>query len=300
MRDLVRRGHEAVVLFPGTHDYDLDGVRVLGDPRGRQRAWRGADVALTHLDRTRVAIQQSRRTGVPLVHLVHNHRQLAYHRVRPDDAALVVFNSWWLAREHKDWPGPSMVLPPPVFAEDYRTTPGDRITLVNLTEAKGAPLFWKLAEAMPDRLFLGVLGAYGHQIVPDPVPPNVEVIPNTANMRDDVYARTCILLVPSSYESYGRVAIEAAASGIPVVAHPTPGLLESLGSSGVFRDREDINSWIGILTTLLDAPLAYADVSADMVARSAELDPTADLDLFETALADLAAQPKRRRHHGRG
>lgn len=300
LSDLVRRGHECVVLFPRTHDYELDGVRYLCDPQGRRKAWTGADVALTHLDQTRTAIRMSRETGVPLVHLVHNDRQLRHHRVQPKDAPLVVFNSWWLAREYeKWWPGAHMVLPPPVFAEDYRTTPGDCITLVNLTEAKGAPLFWKLAEVMPDRPFLAAKGAYGVQIIPDPVPPNVTVIDNTGNARDDIYARTRVLLMPSSYESWGRCAIEAAASGIPTIAHPTPGLVESLDYAGVFALREVLQEWLRHLE-LLDDPAHYAAMSQLVLTRSAELDPTADLDLLETALLDLAAQPRRRRGSARG
>ena len=43
----------------------------------------------------------------------------------------------------------------------------------------------------------------------------MRVVDHTTDMRS-VYAQTRVLLVPSVYESYGRVALEAAASGIPL------------------------------------------------------------------------------------
>ncbi|WP_262928542.1 glycosyltransferase family 4 protein [Streptomyces sp. CBMA152] len=51
-------------------------------------------------------------------------------------------------------------------------------------------------------------------------------------MREHVYSRSRVILMPSLYESWGRVAVEAFASGIPVIAHTTPGLVESMGEAG--------------------------------------------------------------------
>src|SRR5690606_41527203 len=104
---------------------------------------------------------------------------------------------------------------PPVMDEEYATERGDGVTLINLYPPKGAATFWTLAERMPDVKFLAVIGGYGHQDVREL--PNVEVMPNIPGrrMRDEVYARTKILLMPSEYESWGRVGVEAMASGIP-------------------------------------------------------------------------------------
>lgn len=301
LRGLVWRGHEAVVLRPSRAEPEttFEGITLLADPRMRRRAWADADVAITHLDLTRLCIRMRRETGVPLVHLVHNERQMSFHRVRPQETDLVVYNSWWIAQRYEGWAAPSLVVPPPVFAEDYRTErTGEAITLVNLSEAKGAPLFWKLAEAMPGRRFIAVLGAYAEQVVPDLLPANVELVTNTPDMRS-VYARTRVVLMPSSYESWGRVAIEAAASGIPTIAHPTPGLVESLDFAGIFADREDVAAWVQAIEDL-DHPSRYGEASDAARARATELDPTADLDLLETALLDLAERPRRRRAAGKG
>jgi len=66
--------------------------------------------------------------------------------------------------------------------------------------------------------------------------------------------------MPSEYESWGRVGVEAMASGIPVIAHPTPGLQESLGDAGVFVDRNDIDGWERAIRRLL-TPRAYGTAS---------------------------------------
>lgn len=291
-RDMTRRGHEVQVVCIGPgRPGDFQGVMVhVCPPSSRQRRlYEWADVVLTHLERTRDAARLSQAAGKPLVHVVHNDTQLAAHHVRPEHADLVVFNSRWV-QEAASWPGRQMVLYPPVSADEYRATPGDAITLINLTEQKGAPLFYELAQRMPDRRFIGVLGGYGRQIVPDILPPNVTILPNTPDIRS-VYQRTRILLMPSSYESWGRVAIEAAASGIPTVANPTPGLREALGQSGLFADRGDPEAWVAILRSM-ETPEIYDRQSELVRARCRELDPTTQLDELEQALLSLPGQPE--------
>jgi glycosyltransferase involved in cell wall biosynthesis len=58
-----------------------------------------------------------------------------------------------------------------------------------------------------------------------------------------------VLMVPSVHESYGMAAVEALASGIPVIAHPTPGLREALGDAGTFVDRADVRVWVAAVAS---------------------------------------------------
>jgi glycosyltransferase involved in cell wall biosynthesis len=221
------------------------------------------------------------------VHLVHNERQLRRYNVDPDRTPLVMFNSISLAGA-VGWPGRSIVVRPPVFAEDYRVEQtGTAITLVNLMQSKGAGTFFELARAMPDREFLAVVGAYGLQVTPGDVP-NVTFLPTQTDARE-IYRRTRVLLMPSEYESWGRVGIEAAASGIPTIAHPTPGLLESLAGAGTFVDREDLDGWVDAIEGL-DLPYRYAWMSLQARRRSEELDPTEDLDRLEEALVRVVEE----------
>ncbi len=241
------------------------------------------DVIFTHLDRTRHVIRTNAGRK-HLVHLIHNDQQLRYHRVKPREASLVVANSQWIRRAIK-WPGNTIVVPPPVHPERYKTTPGDALTLINLGENKGAPLFWQLARILKDRHFVAVKGGYSEQIVPDRVPSNVDIVEHTPAIRD-VYSRTRILLVPSAYESWGRVGIEAAASGIPTIAHPTPGLLESLGDAGTFADRGNVADWVEAIWAF-DNPEHYREKSEQALARSAQLHPAAHLDALDERLREI-------------
>lgn len=251
LRAFVAAGDTATVAVRDYHGepYEIDGVEVY--PHSAVEDLAGdADVLITHLDLTRHAATLARRTGLPLVHLIHNDSQLRYHKVRRDDAALVVFNSDWLAQACK-WDGPQLVCRPHVRVADYQTTPGDAVTLINLSKSKGAQMFYALASKTPQQPFLGVVGAYGDQDRRKGLP-NVEILPNTPRMRDEVYARTRVLLMPSRYESWGRCAVEAACSGIPTIANPTRGLVEALGDAGVWAGVQSRGEWIEALRCLDD------------------------------------------------
>jgi glycosyltransferase involved in cell wall biosynthesis len=282
---LVRHGHQVQVFTSLDRDapYEHDGVHVAPLLAGAQldTAIATCDVVLSHCGDAHKAAKLAARWGKPNVRMAHGR---ITDPAALDGAALVVFNSHSLA-ESVDCPVPSVVVHPPVDPARYRTAPGELVTLVNLCWAKGGELFWRLARSMPDVGFLGVLGGYGHQIVDRW--PNVEVIPATEDMRT-VYGRTRVLLMPSEAETWGRTGVEAFASGIPVIAHPTPGLVESLGPAGIFVDRDDADGWVTGIRRLLDNPAAWSTASTAALARSAQLRPAEDLDRFRTALEDIA------------
>lgn len=301
MRRLVERGHRVDVLLSAvdplvTADYKHDGVRVYqrrgkADPTRWFHAEQPPDVVISHLENVNRATLLARMYGVPVVHVQHNHiaqTTAQLERYRPD---MVVFNTQWMREFYEGWAAekgttlpPHVVIPPPTDPSDYTTNPGDMVTLVNLYAEKGAHLFYKLAQLRPDLKFLGVVGGYGHQVIREDLP-NVEIVPHipSERMRDEVYSRTRLLLVPSSYESYGRVAAEAMCSGIPVIAHPTPGLLECVGKGGLFADREYPEEWVAHLARL-DKPREYAKASRAASTRAAKFTPDKDLDRFADAL----------------
>jgi glycosyltransferase involved in cell wall biosynthesis len=146
---------------------------------------------------------------------------------------------------------------------------GDCITLINANVNKGVQQFLGLARAMPDHKFLGILPYYGERNVP-PSPDNIEWIPFQNDIRD-VLKRTRILLVPSYYESFGRVAVEAMVNGIPVLyskpvansVYPggsTEGLDEWIRPAGIGLPRDVTQEWVDAVRGL-DDPEAYSQKS---------------------------------------
>jgi len=197
-----------------------------------------------------------------------------------------VFNSRHLAESLSRFTS-GIVVHPPVDADEYRVEQtGDHITLINLMESKGADVFWRLAAALPDVPFLGVKGGYGKQMIRAGLP-NVTIMDHTPQIRR-AYAQTKILLMPSTYESWGRVGIEAMVSGIPVVAAPTPGLTEALGDAGTFVEHRDLEGWVSTIRRLLDDPEVYAKASSAAAQRALDLDPADDLARFCDAVEALA------------
>ena len=303
LRSLVDRGHTAnVVLTVDDGDpYELDGVRVW--PRtGRTDPYKflaDADLVLSHSDSGSQASTLAQMCGRPLALVVHNTRTATELTLRRHPAALLVFNSRHMQDRFASIGRRSVLVRPPVHAADYATNPGDRVTLINLSRDKGAEVFWSLAERLPQRKFLGVVGGYGDQIVHDL--PNVEVLDHVPHdrMRDEVYARTQVLLMPSLHESWGRTGIEAMASGIPVLASPTDGLCESLGAAGVFADVADVDGWERQLVALLDRRRWHA-ASRRARAHVTGLDPAAELQAWCDAVEDVTGLHHRRQEVRRG
>lgn len=304
LRPLVERGHDVQVWLSrygkAVEAYEYRGVQVvpLQARLDFPSAVRRADVLLAHLETVPSTSSLARGYGKPMVVVCHNTFRPTFRDMAAGGTALAVYNSLWMQAEAELFfaeypksirPAGTLVVRPPVFASEYAAKkPGDRVTLINCNPEKGGHVLEALARRMPDQKFLAVTGAYGQQILPDL--PNVEVVEHVRgeDMRERVYARTRVLLMPSSYESWGRAGCEALASGIPVVAHPTPGLCESLGEAGIFVDRADVAGYEAVLRKLLQ-PAEYRLAGKRAKARSAELDPAADLSAWCEAVEALAA-----------
>lgn len=291
LRGMVNRGHECRVLASEiNHDYEIDGVQVLGvrqnqEPFAREQfAW--SDVAITHLNCTGSAMRAARDTSKPLVHLVHNHFQLKFHNVRPVRAQLCIFNTEWVRRASPM--DPSIVLHP-IVEKDVYAVPreGERVTFVNLTTTKGANVFYELSRRLPKIQFLGVKGAYGVQEVPAEDLPNVTIWEHTPDIQH-VYRQTKVILMPSDYESFGRIAVEAACSGIPSIVHPTEGLREALGPAGIYCDRDKIDDWEKEIVRLYSDSGYYEERSAAALSLANSLQPQKALDQAEAALIIVA------------
>lgn len=305
---LIAHGHEIrVILHQATMHkihvpYEYEGVTVL-PPTGHLDAYRWADVIITHLDFTQYTLLQAMQINKPIVHFVHNDIQYSSIVNSPYKNQHIVYNSQWIA-DKKMYPNDFTVLHPPCDADYYDVNPNpienEFITLVSLNENKGGKLFYEIAEAMPDKKFLGVKGSYDHQIIREDLP-NVMIYPNTPDIRD-VYKLTRTLLMPSKYESWGRTATEAMCSGIPVICTPTPGLKENCAGAGIYvgkpyKDPEPgqpyvnpgkAEDWVKQIRKL-DNEKYYRVVSDLSRKRAKELNPVEELDNLEKYLCAIAS-----------
>jgi hypothetical protein len=301
LRPLVDRGHDVSVWlsrYGRAHEpYEYRGIQVvpLETRLDFAAAVRKADVLVSHLECVPSTAALARGYSKPVVVICHNTHRPSFRDAAAGGTALAVYNSQWMRAEAELFlaeypksvrPAAELIVRPPVFAEEYATKPGRKVTLVNCNPEKGGRVLESLARRMPEIEFMAVRGAYGEQVLPDL--PNVEIVEHLdgTQMRERVYACTRVLLMPSSYESWGRVGVEALASGIPVIAHPTPGLCESLGEAGIFVDRNDVAGYEAVLRKVLQ-PAEYRLASKRAKARSAELDPAAELAAWCDAVEAL-------------
>lgn len=146
---------------------------------------------------------------------------------------------------------------------------GDCITLVNANQNKGVAQFIALARRMPERKFLGVIPYYGELSLP-PAPDNIEWIPFDDDIRN-ILKRTRILVMPSYYESFGRIAVEAMYNGIPVIysrpatkpKYPggsTEGVQAWISPAGIPCNRENVEEWVSAINDL-DSEETYTTLS---------------------------------------
>lgn len=287
LKDLQNKGHQIKVLLHQANHYKIknnyvfDGIDVFPPQENViDSLMRWSHAVFTHLDYTKWTIASAALYKKPVFHLIHNsHPYPEIINARHNQH--IVYNSLWL-KNLLNYQWPNFIMTPPV---DYRIydlqiepAKNEYITLINTNENKGGKIFEKIAQAMPNKRFLGVLGSYDEQVKGSL--PNLKYVPNTSEI-SQYYRQTRILLMPSEYESWGRTATEAMCSGIPVISSEAEGLKENCGSAGIYiKDRNDIKSWVNAINRL-DEKKAYEEASRKAKNRSRDHDPRKALDEFE-------------------
>ena len=240
-------------------------------------------VVLAQLDRAREILALAKRHGCRTVLYVldldhpENFRAL---EAEPD--VVLAVSDFTRGELERRFGRESHVLYPLVDIDRYRTPRREEfVTMINPVGAKGVKIALELAERLPAQRFLFVEGWGTHPAIVE----RIERLPNATYMRKQldmraVYAETRILLVPSQWqEAFGRVVVEAQASGIPVIASRTGGLPEAVGHGGILiDDYRDPASWLPALQRLLDDRAAYREVSERAIANTDRFDLRRGLD----------------------
>jgi D-inositol-3-phosphate glycosyltransferase len=106
------------------------------------------------------------------------------------------------------------------------------------------------------------------------------------------YRAADVCLVPSRSESFGLVALEAAACGTPVVAAAVGGLrtLVSHGVSGYLVEGRDADAYAAYVAKLLDDPVMAADMRREATARAQRYRWSITAARLRRLYADLTAR----------
>lgn len=278
---LISQGYDVTVISSYGR-FEFEGVK--GVPKSEYSHHMAmSDVIFTHLDWTGECIRLNERNNRPIFWFMH--ATMDYPSVRRAwKKVIVVYNSEHAKKTIPFHANIGFVLEPPI--KEINAKPGDCITLINISEAKGGRVLKTIAENMPDKKFIGVKGSYGQQVLNQP--PNVEIVENTSDLTE-VYSRSRLVLMPSVYESWGMVGVEAMSCGIPVLASDIWGLKESLGDAGIFLNRNKAEDWIDMIKKL-DDKKEYSKASKKAKARVQELKDRSKMKDFEEEIRRITGK----------
>lgn len=284
--------YDLFVAVPGYPKRTFEGIRCF-DLHDTETLWKVAQSShVLHTNTCRFRdkmLWMSRITGTPCVEWIHTDNYVRSIGPHWNDSRLqgrqwTVFNSASLRSTRKDLPDATTRIFFP--AVDYRAYGIETekkapkyVTLSNVNDNKGGALLIQLAKALPDMEFQGILGGYRKQIVYNGLP-NLKYIPHTTEIKD-VYAKTWVQIMPSKEETWGRTAVEAMSSGIPLVVSPTPGLRECCGDAALYCDRADLDAWVTTLRKLKMDRAFYESRSTAALERARAVDPRPDLQRME-------------------
>lgn len=276
-KHLVSNGHKVTVSIDADEEYIYDNIPVVTNKTFVEYHYTWADAIITHLNHAGTAIELGRKFNKPVFHLLHNNDPY-FELFNSPSNNFIIYNSEALKKE-------LMLSLPSIVARpylDYNFYSSDKdhyfnqyITLVNCCMGKGVDIMHRLADAMPGFRFMGVKGAYGNQIIENSHYRNIQYLPMQPDMRT-VYDQTRIVIIPSTYESWGLVASEAMAAGIPVICTPTAGLKENCGDAAIYAERA-VQPYKEAIENLLDK--GYYD---DLVRRGKKRNKTNDLNKILT------------------
>lgn len=243
------------------------------------------DLIITQHAEQRNAALVARDLNIPSVQIIHNASDAA-RQFHNTEHSLFVYCSLTAQHKFQRYNRPNCVINPVCWQAQHKPDElGDHITAVNMQKVKGVDTFRRVAASMPDRKFLGVQGGYGTQEFH--AFKNIAYHPTTFDMKNDVWGRTRVFLFPSLMETWGMTGVEAMMAGIPVIAHPNPGVVESHRFAPIYVDRDDTDGWVDAIRSLDDSEV-WREYSNRSLRQAGFLDPEPQLALWVELVEGLA------------
>jgi hypothetical protein len=187
----------------------------------------------------------------------------------------IVYTSEWI---RKSWGFPGIVFQP-ILKLKLVATSRNQITGI-LNSVEEARQFFKLGRALPEFYFLGISRNLKLRRQPER---NIVVWPWAAGTLVWM-EETGILCCYSG----NWAAVEAAASGIPVLCAPDPVLKEILGPAGSYRPTSE---WAATIRELKTNIVAYENASKYVIKATAEWNSKGDAERLKLLVEDASPRP---------
>ena len=276
LKDFQTTGSEVSVLVPKCkkiEPFEYDSIK---GAETNEENWKNyidqADLIITQLDFSAMVMDYCLKIKKPVIFILHCHIPRDNKYIKNPNV-IKVFNSKYIyntaLKETLEIGGKSFIIYPFTDYQKYKEYATkdlnyrQYITFINPQRCKGADVFYELAKAFPKKKFLVVEGGYySHLQDIQKDLPNVSVHKNTDNIIEDIYLKSRIVLQPSRWETYGMVASETRAMGLPcIVNYHSEGLRENIGKVGLYAytpekdaTKKNIKSYIDLINALDHQP----------------------------------------------
>ncbi len=292
---LIAAGWRVIIVLHSWQQASLDGVELIKfDPAEgpeQEAIFRAADVFFCQNYVAQEALKVLEPYGKPIVYFLHIEKEKEdVLQTRFGVPLAVVYNSL-TQKEQNPTVHPSTIVRPFIewssFKPRGREIMNGPVVLLNCNENKGGGVLRTLAKEMRDVQFVGVRGGYSKQIDDDDSQSSNLIYRPLAEDPRPVYEEAGVIIMPSKSESWGRVALEAMASGVPVIVSTAGGLRESTGGAAAATCRiDDINCWAQTIRRLRSDVEFYRACIGSGLRRIEDLQAENDFEDFEKWLLD--------------